>query len=89
MFRPLSGVKAQYHYLTLVTVSEFDEWRILVYAPNVVIQGRRQFGEAKAKEHALFLARNYIHEEKHEPLPELSSVEWSPTAHDDWLLWQT
>ncbi len=88
MYRSLSGVKAQYHYLTLVAVSEFDEWRILVYGPNVVIQGGRQFGEAKAKEHALSLARHFIHEEKHDSLPELPSVEWSPTAHDDWLLWQ-
>ena len=34
MFRPLSGYKAQYHYLTLVVAGDFDEWRVLAMGPG-------------------------------------------------------
>jgi hypothetical protein len=88
MFRSLSGFRALYHYLTLVVVSEFDEWRVLLYGQGVTIHGSRQFGEKKAKEHALAMARNYIHEEKKEDLPVLAEVEWIPTVQEDWLIWR-
>ncbi len=87
MFRSLSGFKARYHYLTLVTVSEFDEWKVLLVGPNVTIHGSRQFGEQKAKEHALALAQNYIQERKHDELPVIPAVDWLATAPDDWLVW--
>jgi hypothetical protein len=85
MFRSFSGFKARYHYLTLLAVAEFDEWKVLVYGPDVTIHGRRQFGEAKAKEHALAIARSYIHKKKQETLPELPDPEWVSTGPDDWL----
>ena len=88
MFRSISGFKAQYHHLTLLAVSEFDEWKVLIYGSGVTIHGARQFSEAKAKEHALAVARNYIHEEKHEDLPVLDAVEWSPATREDWLVWR-
>ena len=88
MYRSLSGVKAQYQNLTLVAVSEFDEWRVLVYGPGVTIHGSRQFGEAKAKDHAVTLAQSYFRELKKEEPPDASAVEWSPTAQDDWLMWR-
>ena len=88
MFRSISGVKAQYHYLTLLAVSEFDEWKVLLYGNGVTIHGSRQFGEAKAKEHAVNVARNFIHEEKKEDLPVLPEVEWSQTTSADWLTWR-
>ena len=88
MFVSRSGVKAQYHNLVLLAVSEFDEWKVLVYGPGVTIHGTRQFGEPKAKEHALAIAQHYVHEEKKQDLPVLSSVEWTPTDHDDWLLFR-
>ncbi|MBI4875808.1 MAG: hypothetical protein HY822_14325 [Acidobacteria bacterium] len=89
MFRSLSGFKAQYHYLTLLAVSEFDEWKVLVSAPGITIHGARQFGEVKAKDHALGIARQYIHDEKHADLPVLESVDWAPTGPDDWLVWRS
>lgn len=88
MFHPLLGFKAQYHSLTMLVGSEFNEWRVLLYAPGVTIQGARQFSEAKAKEHALTVARSYIHDEIRQDLPVLSDVGWSPLAHDDWLIWK-
>jgi hypothetical protein len=88
VFRSISGVKAQYHYLTLLAVSEFDEWKVLLYGDGVTIHGARQFGEAKAKDHALAVARKYVHEEKKEELPILSDVEWTPAAQQDWLVWR-
>ncbi len=89
MYRSFSGYKAQYHYLTLVVVSEFDEWRTLLHGPGVSIQGSRQYSEAKAKDHALSIARQYVHEEKKQELTPLDAVEWSPTGHDDWLVWRS
>ena len=86
MLRSLNGFKAKYHYLDLVVVSEFDEWRVVVHAPNVVLQGQRQFREAKAKEHALALAKQLIHEMRNEDLPVLPEVEWQPTGQQDWLV---
>ena len=45
--------------------------------------------EMVAKEHALAVARDYVHEQKHEELPVLPAVDWSPATHDDWLVWRT
>lgn len=88
MFRSLSGLKADYHHLTLLLVSEFDEWKVLVFGAGVTIHGTRQFGEAKAKAHALALAQQYLHEKKKADLPEVAEVEWRPTTEDDWLIWR-
>jgi hypothetical protein len=88
MFRPLSGFKAKYGELTLIAVSEFDEWRVVVLAPNVVVQGQRQYTAPKAKDHALMLAKAYFSEVKHAPPPEAPDPEWQPTGTEDWLLWK-
>ena len=87
MFVSRTGVKAQYHYLTLLAISEFNEWRVLLRGAEVTIHGARQFSEAKAKDHALTLARNYLDEHKREDLPAPATIEWVPTSHDDWLVW--
>jgi hypothetical protein len=87
MFRSLSGFKAQYHYLTLLVISEFNEWRILVHGPGVSIHGVRQFSEAKAKEHAVAVARAYIQDRKQENLPDMEPG-WEAAAADDWLVWR-
>lgn len=86
MFRSKSGFKTQYHYLTLLVISEFNEWKVLLYGPGTTIHGTHQFAEAKAKEHALTIARDYIHEVKHEELPEPEPA-WVPAGGDDWLNW--
>lgn len=85
MFVSRSGVKAHYYGLTLLAVAEFDEWKVMVYGQGVMIHGARQFGEEKAKEHALTIAQQYVHQEKKEDVPVLSSVDWSPAGHDEWL----
>jgi hypothetical protein len=85
MFRSFAGFKAHYHYLTLLAVAEFDEWKVLVYGPDVTIHGRRQFGEAKAKDHAANIAKSYVHQRKQEELPELPELQWTSTTTDDWL----
>lgn len=88
MFRPVSGFKARYHYLTLLAVSDFDEWKVLLYGDGITIHASRQFSEAKAKDHALAVARKFVHEERHEDLPDLPAVDWMPTADHDWLTWR-
>lgn len=87
MFRTMTGFKGQYHYLKLLVVSEFNEWRILVEAPNGIIHGSRQFSESKAKDHAVDVARHFIQDYKHESLPVLPSTEWTPTSDEDWMVW--
>ncbi len=86
MFRSMSGFKAQYHYLTLLVISEFSDWRVLLYGPGATIHGVHQFSEAKAKEHAMAVARAYIHDRKQEELPDVE-LTWVPAASDDWLVW--
>ena len=87
MFRSMSGFKAQYQNLTLLVISEFNEWRVLVYAPGATIHGAHQFGEAKAKEHALSIARKYLDEYRHDELPVITETQWVPTTREDWLIW--
>lgn len=86
MFRSLAGFKARCDDLTLVVVSDFDEYRVLLQAPGTIVQGRRQFSEAKAKEHACALAASYLKEKcGDKPLP--PAVEWSPFGAGEWLTW--
>lgn len=87
MFRSMSGFKAPYHYLTLLVVSEFNEWKVLLHGPAVTIQGIRQFSSESAKENAIAVARHYVHEYKHDELPILDEVPWVPMSHDEWLIW--
>ena len=88
MFVNLNGFKAQYHSLTLAVASEFNEWKILLRGPNTTILGSRQFSEAKAKEHALDVARRYVEEIQHEQPQPASEVQWVPTNPDEWLVWK-
>ncbi len=88
MFRPLSGFKARYHGLTLLVVSEFDEWRTIVHSPEVILQGTRQFTAVKAKDHAAVMAKCYLAEVKQESPGEGEAPEWEPTGSQDWLVWK-
>jgi hypothetical protein len=85
MFRQLRGFKAEYHYLKLIIAADFDEWRVLVMGPGFTLQGQRQFGEAKAKDHARLTARTYIHDEKKEELPPVEEVAWTPLAPGEYM----
>jgi hypothetical protein len=89
MLRPLSGFRAQYRGLTLIVVSEFDEWRVVAFCSGTIIQGQRQFSAAKAKEHALTLAKTYLAEIKHEPADDGQEIDWQPTGPQEWLLWKS
>jgi hypothetical protein len=88
MFRSFSGFKAQYQDLTLVVVSEFNEWKVVVRGPGVLIQGERQFDPTKAKQHALAIAQCYLREEEHQEAPLPSEVEWTESGRHDWLVWR-
>jgi hypothetical protein len=88
MFRSSTGFKAQYHYLTLLVASDFDEWRIVLTGPGLTIHGHRQFGEAKAKQHAVDIAEIYFRQEKHEDLPPMPQVDWAPLGAGEWLNWR-
>jgi len=88
MFRPLKGSKARYHYLTLLVACDFDECKVMLLGPGVTIQGARQFNEAKAREHALAIAKSYVHEEKKEDLPAVEEVDWEPFEPGEWLNWR-
>jgi len=85
----MSGYKAQYHYLTLLVISEFNEWKVVLHSPGVMIQGKHQFSEDKAKEHAVTIARTYIREHKGDELPVLTEPDWVATAGDNWLVWRS
>ncbi|MFB3776498.1 MAG: hypothetical protein ACE141_02775 [Bryobacteraceae bacterium] len=88
MFRSLSGFKATYKDLRLMVVSEFDEWRVAVFSPHVVLQGQRQFTAPKAKDHALMLAKTYLTDIRHETLGDEKDPDWEATGPEDWLLWK-
>jgi hypothetical protein len=88
MFTSFSGYKSSYQDLTLVVVSEFNEWKVLAYAPGVTIHGTRQFTEAKAKEHAKSIAEIYVREHRHEEVPPGAELQWQPTGNQDWLVWR-
>ncbi len=87
MFRTVSGFKAQYHSLTLLVTSDFDEWRVLLEGPGVWIQGGRQFSEAKAKEHAVVAATDYFRE-KQPDLPAAQELSWQPFTAGEFLSWR-
>jgi hypothetical protein len=62
---------------------------VLVYAPGATIHGTYQFGEAKAKERALAVARKYLDEYRHADLAAVAEPEWVPTTREDWLIWSS
>jgi hypothetical protein len=84
----MSGSKAQYHYLTLLVISEFNEWRVLLHGPDTIIHGTRQFNEENARRHALAVAHSYIYEQRREDLPQPSEPAWTPVDDGDWLVWR-
>jgi len=89
MFRALSGFRARLGDMTMVVVSEFDEWRVVAYSPEVILQGQRQFKDTKAKEHAEMLVRKFYEEVRNQPLPDASEPEWQPVGPNHWMVWKT
>ncbi len=56
MFRPSPGFTAQYHGMTLLVVLDFDQWRIFLQGPGIIIDGGCQNDKADAKEEACRIA---------------------------------
>jgi hypothetical protein len=90
MFRHVEGFKAQYGDMSLMVAHDFVEWHVIVIkTPTIVIQGSRQFSEAKALEHARQLADSYIRDERHEDASGMpSELTWEPLESGDWLAWR-
>lgn len=86
MFRSLKGFKAQYHDVTLFVAADFDEYRVLLQAPGTIVQGRRQFNEAQAKEHARSMAASYL-KEKQGADAVADEPAWVPFGQSEWLAW--
>lgn len=88
MFRPFSGFKAHYEDLTLLIVSSFDEWQVLIYGPGVTIHGKRQLGVDKAKEHAAAITASFLRDVRNQEVPAMPELEWASTDPNDWLAWR-
>lgn len=86
MFRSLRGFKAQYEDLTLFVAADFDEYRVLLQAPGTIVNGRRQFSETQAKEHARNMAASFL-KEKQGSETALPDLNWIPFGQADWLAW--
>ncbi|HYW45591.1 MAG TPA: hypothetical protein VE959_22195 [Bryobacteraceae bacterium] len=89
MFRASIGFTAQYQDLTLTVAPDFDEWRILLQGPGVVINGGRQFAEGKAKDYARNIADCYIREERHQEPAPVAELQWTPMEPRAWLNYRT
>ena len=89
VFTSFSGFKTRYGDLTAIVISEFNEWKVLAYAPGLLIHGTRQLTEDKAKEHALFIVQSYLRDERHQELPSAEELKWEPTAKEDWIVWRS
>jgi len=88
MFRSAEAYKAETHGLTLVVAADFDEWRIFLQGPDVIIHGGRQFTGNKAKEHAARMADDYIREQLGESPSEPQQLEWVRLSDRKWLNWR-
>ena len=88
MFRTAEAYKAEIHGLTLVVAADFDEWRIFLQGPNLIIHGGRQFTGTKAKAHAVQMAEDYVTEKLGESPPESKELEWLPLGDGKWLNWR-
>lgn len=88
MFRSAAGFKAQCNDLTVLVAADFDEWRILLKGPDLIVQGGRQFTEEKAKETARLMADSYFKEHSGEYLTPLQNFEWKPLDPGEWQNWR-
>jgi hypothetical protein len=74
--------------MTIMVALDFDQWKILLQGPGVIIDGGRQADKTAAHEEARRIAERYICEEKHEALPTQPQVEWTPIDRHSCLNWQ-
>lgn len=88
MFRKATGLKGQYGSFTILLAADFDEWRILLHRPGLVINGGRQFNESKAKDQAITIADAYFAEYEPENQPPPGDAAWTPLGKGEWLNWR-
>jgi len=88
MFRTAEAYKAEFRDLTLVVAADFDEWRIFLQGPDLIIHGGRQFTGKKAKEHAIRMAEDYVQNQLGQPSSGDNAVEWAPLGEGKWLNWR-
>ena len=88
MFREAEAYTARCDDLTLVVAADFDEWRIFLQGPDVIIHGGRQFTGDKAKAQALRIAGSYLQEAKGDLAIVPEQVEWAPLHERSWLNWR-
>jgi hypothetical protein len=89
MFRPSPGFTAQYHGMTLLVVLDFDQWRIFLQGPGVIIDGGCQNDKADAKAVACRIADQYISKQGRDAaMPPFALVEWTPLESHAFLVWQ-
>jgi hypothetical protein len=86
MFRSLRGFKAQYDNVILLVAADFDEYRVFLHVPGSIVQGRRQFNETQAKEHARKMAESYLKETRGADAA-LQDLAWVPFEQNEWLAW--
>ena len=87
MFREAEAYTARCDNLTLVVAADFDEWRIFLQSPDVIIHGGRQFTGDKAKVQAARIADSYL-QEKGGPAISPEQLEWTPLHNRSWLNWR-
>jgi hypothetical protein len=88
MFRKAEAYQAHFSDLTLLVAADFDEWRIFVRGPEVIVHGGRQFNGAKAREHAIRVAGDYLKDVKGEPAEVPPNLEWAELGDAGWLNWR-
>lgn len=87
MFQHAEAYRAQFNDLTLLVAADFDEWRIIVRGPDIIVRGGRQFTGAKAKEHAIRVAEEYLRDVKGEAAEIPPDLEWQ-RIDGGWLNWR-
>ncbi len=88
MLRLSTGFQARYHYLRLMVVLDFDQWKILIQGPGVLIDGGREFDRGAAEMRAQQIAEAYLRDEKLEARPLESDLKWAPLDPRACLEWQ-
>jgi hypothetical protein len=88
MFRRSTGFQARYHNLTLMVVLDFDQWKVLIQGPGVLIEGGREFDSSAAEMQAQHIAEVYVREEKLDSRPPVPHLKWTPLDPLACLSWQ-
>jgi hypothetical protein len=88
MFRDCPGFVAQHQDIALIVALDYDQWKILLLSPAVLIDGGRKSDSIAAKDEARRLLECYIGQQSRCALPAASKLEWNPLQNGYWLTWQ-